>query len=105
MYPERVCALVPGGKAAPPGGVGECVFRLFAIHVTSLRGASERWLGMCEVAMAKAKAKVKGVDSAAMGEPVVVLVEMARGGRGPSECTAGEDACREAAQYQDEEEE
>ena len=30
--------------------------------------------------MAKAKAKVKGVDSAAMGEPVVVLVEMARGG-------------------------
>ena len=32
--------------------------------------------------MAKAKAKVKGVDSNAMGEPVVVLVEMARGGGG-----------------------
>ena len=32
--------------------------------------------------MAKAKAKVKGVDSAAKGEPVVVLVEMARGGGG-----------------------
>ena len=30
--------------------------------------------------MAKAKAKVKGVDSAAIGEPVVVLVEMSRGG-------------------------
>ena len=32
--------------------------------------------------MAKAKAKVKGVDSAAVGEPVVVLVEIARGGGG-----------------------
>ena len=32
--------------------------------------------------MAKAKAKVKGEDSGAVGEPVVVLVEMARGGGG-----------------------
>ena len=32
--------------------------------------------------MAKAKAKVKGVDSAAMGEPGVVLGEIARGGGG-----------------------
>ena len=32
--------------------------------------------------MAKAKAKVKGVDSAAVGEPVGVLVEMGRGGGG-----------------------
>ena len=32
--------------------------------------------------MGQAEAKVKGVDSAAMGEPVVVLVEMARGGGG-----------------------
>ena len=32
--------------------------------------------------MAKAKAKVKGVDSAAVVEPVVMLVEMARGGGG-----------------------
>ena len=32
--------------------------------------------------MAKAKAKMKGVDSSAVGEPVVVLVEMARGGGG-----------------------
>ena len=32
--------------------------------------------------MAKATAKVKGVDSAAMGEPVVVFVEMALGDGG-----------------------
>ena len=43
VYPDQVCAHVPGGKAAPPGGVGECVFRLFAIRETSLSGANERW--------------------------------------------------------------
>ena len=32
--------------------------------------------------MAKAKAKMKGVDSSAVGEPLVVFVEMARGGGG-----------------------
>ena len=32
--------------------------------------------------MAKAKAKMKGVDSSAVREPVVVLVEMAMGGGG-----------------------
>ena len=77
-------------KAAPPEGVGECVFRLSAIRVTSLSGANERWQDMYEVLMAKAKAKVKGADSVAMGEPVVVLVEMARGGGGQ----AGEGACK-----------
>ena len=49
---------------------------------------------MGEVVMAKAKASVNGADSAAVGEPVVVLVEMARGGGGPSDCTAGEGACK-----------